>query len=186
VTAVPGRTVAVARVGPGCFVVCRVAGTVPDAAAVVGRAAVAGGVAEAGEVAVVRCVAGTAVRVVDPVDSVDGRESALAGMHAATVPTTSKALARAGQWRSGRRIMRWDKHFHSVATTLWGRRPALRPNARTLPERTSTGSPEALAHLPSPGAHVSGDRAVSGRKIDHGQFRPPSARSGPPRRYRPG
>jgi hypothetical protein len=40
--------------------------------------------------------------------------SALAGTQPTTVRATSKDPAAAGQWRSGQRIMRRDRHFHSA------------------------------------------------------------------------
>jgi hypothetical protein len=54
-----------------------------------------------------------ATELADAVEDPRPEESALAGTHAATDRTTTTDPT-AGQWRSGRRIMRWDKHFHSA------------------------------------------------------------------------
>jgi hypothetical protein len=120
VTAVPGRTVA-GGVGeaPG-FELRRVGGVA--AARPVDVVVV--------DVGMVVVVLGDSVAVLGPpavttsdvrVDVVVGAVvSALAGRQPGRTRTARSDPASTGQGRSGRRIMRRDKHFHSVATTLGG------------------------------------------------------------------
>jgi len=57
--------------------------------------------------------AGTAV-VAEVVDDEGSAGSAFAGTQAAIVRATSNDPVAAGQWRSGWRIMRRDRNFHSA------------------------------------------------------------------------
>ncbi|KRF22142.1 hypothetical protein ASG91_17480 [Phycicoccus sp. Soil802] len=107
-TAVPGRTVAVwAGAGWSCDEVCRVLGAATALEVVAGRPAVT-------TAAVMEGDAGLVVPLLDPAREVaDAAESALAGAQAASARTARIDPARAGRWRSDRRIMRRDKHFRA-------------------------------------------------------------------------
>ena len=114
VTAVPGRTIVV---GLGTAF-----GAGPDGVAVALDFGTDG--VEVPDVVERDAEVGEAWAVVGFVDDSSSREAAFAGTQAATVTSTSKDPATAGQWRSGERIMRRDRYFHSATPQTLGLRRA--------------------------------------------------------------
>jgi hypothetical protein len=104
VTAVPGRIVVL-----GLGVVGAAAGDVVAVALALGVAVV-----ERRAVAELDVASAATAVVAGVVDDEWSAGSAFAGTQAAMVRTTSNDPAAAGQWRSGWRIMRRDRNFHSA------------------------------------------------------------------------
>ncbi|GAB3068613.1 hypothetical protein GCM10027080_06810 [Pedococcus soli] len=139
VTAVPGRTVAVAASGAGVVeaagrevsVVAERAGFVVGVVVVVGAGADAGCASSPGGVEL--------VELVGPVRVEKAGESAFAGTQPETATTSRTQPAAAGQRSSGRRIIRRDRHFRWGTLHATSSPTPVPANPTTLTEETRIG-----------------------------------------------
>ena len=149
VTAVPGRTVLLG-VGVACGVALGVGSVGRRPAA--GVCAVGGSVLEvADDEEAATATVGVADADAGPAEVSGLSESATAGPQADTTSAVKSAPAAVGQWRSGRRIMRRDRHFRSARSQCRnarrGRHPC-GPNGTILPKQTIQTWPDSRRRRP--------------------------------------